>query len=193
VRANQVEPSHLSTLLDGIATGDQVAWQETVHRFTGLLRAICLRYRLTPEQSADVAQLTWLQLFTHAHQIRDPRSLGAWLAATARHECLSMLKRDRREVPIEPTDLPWTEEADIDDRIDAAQRGRELHRAVHMLGGRERALVELLLEPELPSYADISRRLEMPIGAVGPVRQRALQRLRRQLTTQPRQEARAVA
>ena len=38
--------------------------------------------------------------------------------------------------------------------------------------------MRLLDSPEEPSYEEISRRLSMPIGSIGPTRARALERLR---------------
>lgn len=46
------------------------------------------------------------------------------------------------------------------------------------LPGRERQLVELLLDPAQPTYAQISEQLGTPMGAIGPVRHRAIRRLR---------------
>ncbi|MBK6872675.1 MAG: sigma-70 family RNA polymerase sigma factor [Kineosporiaceae bacterium] len=67
---------------------------------------------------------------------------------------------------------------DPDDWLEAHRVQQVIRHAVSLLHGRERALVELLLQPDPPSYIEISRRLGMPLGAVGPVRQRALRRLR---------------
>jgi DNA-directed RNA polymerase specialized sigma24 family protein len=61
-----------------------------------------------------------------------------------------------------------------------------------MLPPRKRALIELLLEPDSPSYQEISRRLGMPVGSIGPVRQRALHRLRARLE-EPKPEAALLA
>jgi RNA polymerase sigma factor (sigma-70 family) len=182
---NLLEPSDLTEILRGVAAGDRDAWEWTIRRFTGTVLAVCRRHRMTLEESADVAQLTWLRLFTHAHQIRDPRGFAGWLATTASRECLAILRRERREIPLGERDIPAAEETDIDARLDEARHRRVLRQSIQLLRRRERVLVEVLLEPEQPSYADISRRLGMPIGAIGPVRQRALRNLRRQLTDPP--------
>ena len=51
--------------------------------------------------------------------------------------------------------------------------------AIDALPARQRELMlALLAEPE-PSYAEVARALEMPIGSIGPTRARALARLRR--------------
>jgi RNA polymerase sigma factor (sigma-70 family) len=172
----------VTELLGAAGSGDNAAWSEIIRRYAGLVRAVCQRYGLTPERSDDVAQVTWLQLWTHAHQIRDPRALGGWLATTAARESLAMQRRRRREVPMPDCGIDSPVVDDVDARIDAENHNLALRRAVATLNRRERALIEVLLEPEQPSYSEISRRLSMPIGAIGPVRQRALCRLRERLT-----------
>jgi RNA polymerase sigma factor (sigma-70 family) len=170
-----------------LAAGDPGTWDAVVRRYTRLLRHVCGRYRLTAEQTDDVCQVTWTALYVHAGRIRNADALTGWLVTTATRECLAVRRREWREVPTddparEPSGAVVVTDAEVDDRLDALPRGRRLHRAVALLPQRERALVELLLEPELPSYAAISRRLDMPVGAIGPVRQRAFRRLRAHLT-----------
>jgi RNA polymerase sigma factor (sigma-70 family) len=169
-------------LLAAAAGGDHRAWAELVARYGGLLRHVCWRYGVTGSQAEDVAQVTWLTLFTHIETIHSPRCIASWLATTAARECLSLRRRAAREIPTTDVDQAITDDLDIDDRIDAIRLRAAIRQAVAMLSTRERKLVELLLQPEQPPYAEISRRLGMPIGAIGPVRQRALRHLRMLLT-----------
>jgi len=72
---------------------------------------------------------------------------------------------------------------DVLDRLMAAEQARAVRRAVEQLPTRERMLVTALLDPAEPSYAEISGRLGIPIGSIGPLRRRALRRLRRLMET----------
>jgi RNA polymerase sigma factor (sigma-70 family) len=179
----------LAGLLAAAGEGQHAAWEELVRRYGGLLRHIGRRYGLTAEECSDIAQATWLLLFTRAHQIRNPDSLVGWLATTAGRECAALRRRERREIPTEDCGAEATEDADLDDRMDAVRRHRRLRAAVAQLPPRERALIDVLLEPDPPSYRQISARLGMPVGAIGPVRQRALRRLRRLLELDPAEAA----
>jgi RNA polymerase sigma factor (sigma-70 family) len=174
-------------LLAAVGDGDPVAWTEIVRRHEGLLRHVCRNHRMTREQTADVMQGTWVQLYLYAHRIRRPSGVAAWLMTTTARECLAVSRRERRELPIAelPADAapvldgaPAAGSAEVEERLDAAARHARLRQAVRLLPPRERALVMLLLEPDLPAYSEISARLGMPVGAIGPVRQRALRRLR---------------
>jgi DNA-directed RNA polymerase specialized sigma24 family protein len=70
-----------------------------------------------------------------------------------------------------------TDQSDMVDVLISTQEAEALHRAVEELPSHQRALIRALLETPVPSYAEISHRLNMPIGSIGPIRGRALQRL----------------
>ncbi|MFN8079771.1 MAG: sigma-70 family RNA polymerase sigma factor [Kineosporiaceae bacterium] len=173
-------PSDLDRLLRAAARGDDRAWAELVRRHAELVRAVCRRCGVFGACADDVAQVTWLALFTNIEKIHTPHGITAWLRTTARRECLSQRRRAAREVPRHDLDCPVIG-PDPDEWLEAHRVRLMIRQAVGLLRGRERALVELLLQPDPPSYVEISRRLDMPLGAVGPVRQRALRRLREAL------------
>jgi DNA-directed RNA polymerase specialized sigma24 family protein len=49
------------------------------------------------------------------------------------------------------------------------------------LPARDRELLTLLMDSPAPRYSDVSARLKMPVGSIGPRRARSLGRLRREL------------
>jgi len=58
------------------------------------------------------------------------------------------------------------------------ERRAALHTAVERLSGRQRVLLTSMLSTPAPTYEQLSTRLEMPVGSIGPTRDRALARLR---------------
>ena len=73
-----------------------------------MLRAVVGAYRLTSADAADVVQTTWMRLAENIDRLEDPSRVGAWLATTARRECVRTLRHLARELPNEqpePTDL----------------------------------------------------------------------------------------
>jgi DNA-directed RNA polymerase specialized sigma24 family protein len=54
-----------------------------------------------------------------------------------------------------------------------------LHRAIVTLPERQKVVVVELLRREGQSYLELSHRTGVPVGSIGPTRQRALSRLRR--------------
>ena len=78
-------------LLKSAGAGDQSAWDALVDRYGGRVWAVARAHRLSSADAEDVFQVAFLRLVTHLDTIRDPGRVGAWLATTARNECLRVL------------------------------------------------------------------------------------------------------
>ena len=173
----------IARLVARAAGGDQHAWNALVQQFGGLVWTIARAHRLGDADAADVAQLTWLRLVEHLADLKDPGRVGAWLATTARRECLRVLRHTKRNVPSGDDDM-LDEESDEPaphSRLLGAERDQALWRSFARLPPRDRILLRLLTSCEMPRYEEIAAALDMPIGSIGPTRARALERLRRQL------------
>lgn len=165
--------------------GAELDMDEIVHRYTGMLDRIGHRYRLTPQEREDAVQSTWLALCRNAEQIRDPQCVAGWLATTMRRFSAAALRHRQREYPVsdsfESLAIP-DEGPDVVDAVAARHATHRLRQAIARLPERERRLIELQLDPAEPGYVQISRSIPMPMGSIGPVRGRALRRLRVLLT-----------
>jgi len=159
--------------------GSCAAWEELVVRFGGLLRAITHRYRLTGSDAADVAQSTWLQLHRHIGRLREPEKVAGWLASTARHECARAVRR--REEPVDPTTIDVGDPRPVDptERLIATEGERAVHVAIRRLSPRCQRLLQRLVWDE-QGYERVAAELAMPVGSIGPTRQRCLASLARQ-------------
>ncbi|MER6366390.1 hypothetical protein [Kitasatospora sp. NPDC001527] len=71
-----------------------------------------------------------------------------------------------------------------EDEVLAALRRRHVREAVAALPGRCPQLVAAITEDPPPTYREISRRLGMPRGSIGPTRARCLACLRTLLRTE---------
>lgn len=170
-------------LVQALAAGDPAAWAWVVARYRRLLHHVTLRTGLGREQREDVLQTTWLRLFEHAAQLRTPEAIGSWLVTTAVREALAVRRRSRHEQVTQTLPESAADGEDLDDLMHLHLAADALRSAVTRLPQRERLVLQELMAPEQPSYAEIAVRLRMPIGAVGPVRQRALRRLEPALAT----------
>ena len=162
--------------------GDQRAWDELVDRYSPLLVGVLLRYRLSSAELQDVAQTVWLRLIENLHRIREPRALPGWIVTTARREAFRALDGSRRIQPQDPQDEFWgsqlVSEDDPDAALERGERRAALLEGFATLSGRQRKVLLMLAEDPPVPYAEISRRTGVPIGAIGPTRARALERLR---------------
>jgi DNA-directed RNA polymerase specialized sigma24 family protein len=83
-----------------------------------------------------------------------------------------------------PTEAPEPRESADDptqETLLALERRRAVRDAMSTLPERQRQIVETLFFSADPSYANLASRLAVPIGSIGPTRERALARFRRDL------------
>jgi RNA polymerase sigma factor (sigma-70 family) len=178
-------PGHVTVtdLVMRARDGDQLAWDAIVERYAPLVWSICRRYRLAGADAGDAAQAVWLHLVDQIGQIRDPAALPGWLATTTGRECGRIVRAARRTWPpgqvLDPEDIPDEQVALADDELLRAERHAALCEALADLPPPCQQLIALLIEdPPLP-YAQISARLGIPVGSIGPTRRRCLDKLRR--------------
>ena len=162
--------------------GDRQAWDALVDRYAPLIWAICRRYRLDREDAENVGQSVWLRLPEQLEIIRDRAALAGWLATTAQRECIRVL-RTRRPRPVgyvpDARDVPDDQSGTAEQELLAAERDATLREALARLPASCQRLIALLCaDPSVP-YAEISTRLGIAVGSIGPHRGRCLEKLRR--------------
>ncbi|MBM7807645.1 RNA polymerase sigma factor (sigma-70 family) [Geodermatophilus bullaregiensis] len=171
----------LATLVDAARRGEPAAWQGLVQRFAPLVRTITGRYRLSEHDAEDVGQVTWLRLVEHLSRLREPLALPGWIATTARHESLRLARAHGRTLPVDPLDGSAPEFTGTDPEVDAdllhAEEVEAVREGLAALPPAQRDLLLLLAADPPLSYREISTRLGMPIGSIGPTRARTLARL----------------
>jgi RNA polymerase sigma factor (sigma-70 family) len=142
--------------------------------------AVARAFGLSAADAADAVQAAWLRLVERLDRIRDPARIGAWLVTTTRNEALLLCRKGRAVTPTHTP--PEPERADADDpalAVLSADEARRLWQAVDALDEPCRSLLRLLVTAPESGYARIAARLGMPIGSVGPMRGRCLNRLRK--------------
>jgi RNA polymerase sigma factor (sigma-70 family) len=163
--------------------GEKQAWCALVERYTPLIWSICLRYRLKDADAEDVGQAVWLKLVNHLDHLRDSAALPGWLATTARRECVRVLRATGRppagEQVRDAENIPDIQTATAEQILLAAEQHAALREAVTRLPSGCQQLLALLTADPPVTYAEISARLGIPAGSIGPNRSRCLDRLRR--------------
>lgn len=180
----------VGTLFQAAAAGDAAAWKALVEGLSPLVWSVIRAHRLSDPDGHEVYQTTWFRFAQHLRRIREPDKVGSWLATTARHECLKVLRAasrlsptDDRELLDRPSDERTPEQVVIDSAEAAAEadRMRQLWQAFHDLSENCRRLLRILMASPPPSYQEVSAALGIAIGSIGPTRQRCLRRLRASL------------
>jgi RNA polymerase sigma factor (sigma-70 family) len=167
------------------AEGDEVAWRALVDRFSGLVWAVTRSFGLSAAEAADVSQVTWLRLVENLGRLIEPSRVGAWLATTAKRECLALIRRRNRAALPADDDALFDRAGEVRSPISglvADERKVVLWSAVDSLPERCQRLLRVLMAEPPPAYETVSVLLDMPIGSIGPTRARCLAQVRRYLT-----------
>ncbi len=174
-------------LIERCLAGDDAAWRELIARYQGLIYSVPRRMGMSPEASADVFQCVCVLLYQRLGSIRDPNRLGGWLLTTASREAIRTSRRAKRTVSLDngrddatgsaENDLPDLRPLADEDR-EAIERAQMLRSALAELSDRCRTLLEAFLDDEESNYRDVARRLNIPIGSIGPTRARCFSKLK---------------
>jgi RNA polymerase sigma factor (sigma-70 family) len=172
-------------LIAACVAGDQDAWRAVVEQLSPLVWRIARSHRLPPTDCQDVYQMTWMRAVQHLHKLREPDRLASWITTAARRECLKHIARSSKHVPVEDSTLFGAPEPGAeapDDAVVRQARNGEVQAAFRRLPGRDQELLGLLIADPPPSYEEVSRMLGLPRGSIGPLRSRALARMRSMLS-----------
>ena len=116
-------------------------------------------------------------------QIREPAALPGWLATTTRRECGRLVRAAHGPCvtvyPLDGENMVDKEAEMAEQRVLAAERHAALREAFADLPPEGQRLIAMLTaDPPVP-YTEISVRLGIPIGSIGPTRRRCLDKMRR--------------
>ncbi len=175
-------PADTADLVRAAANADAGAWKTLVERYTRTVNRVAGGFRLSEADAADVAQTVWLKLLTHIGRLRDPERVGGWIATTARHECLRLCREQGRVRPVDDDAVLEAMGAGSDPAppVESADRNTMLRGALGTLPPLQRVIIDRLMADPPASYGDIASDLNIPIGSIGPTRQRSLRSLRTQ-------------
>jgi RNA polymerase sigma factor (sigma-70 family) len=176
------DPDALPELVALALQGNQRAWQDLVHRYSPLVSSVIRRYRMNDSDADDVRQNLWMRLVEHLKDIREPRALPGWVMTTTRNEAIRVLAGKRRTEPVDPQQddrLDNIEHTEPDADLIRAEHRAAVHAGLRELRPEHRELIELTFADTPISYQQISTRLGIPIGSIGPTRARCLKKLER--------------
>lgn len=185
-----MDRAEVGALVQGAVDGDAAAWKALVEGLSPLVWSVVRAHRLSDADGHEVYQTVWFRFAQHLGRIREPDKAGAWLASTARNECLKVIRGLTRLMPTDDPQVldrisedrtPEQSLIDAEERAAEAERIRLLWQELEELGDRCRQLLRVLMASPPPSYVEVSVALGIAVGSIGPLRQRCLRRLRARL------------
>ncbi len=182
--AGGLDPERDARLVESCLAGDERAWNQLVRRHERLVYAVARAWRLEEDDLADVFQEVFAALVRGLPRLRDGRSLVRWLSSTTDRVARTRALRRRRELALRQQDETVLERLPGGDEPVGADLERLEHQAAVRLGMDtlpdrcRRLLHALYYEDPAPAYADLARRLGVPVGSLGPTRARCMEKLR---------------
>jgi RNA polymerase sigma factor (sigma-70 family) len=161
-------------LIESCLRGEEQGWTELIGRYQRLVYSVARKLCPRTEDCADVFQRVCLDLYQSLRQLRSNQCLPAWLITVTRRRAYAVLKSSGNGVSLE--------DHEIESRCELESIEKEflVEKALAELPDRCRELIRLLyLDPQEPTYAEISQRLGMPVASIGPTRARCLEKLRK--------------
>ncbi|HXP68595.1 MAG TPA: sigma-70 family RNA polymerase sigma factor [Candidatus Dormibacteraeota bacterium] len=166
------------------SNGNEDAWDALIEKYKRLIYSIPIKYGFNPDDANDIFQAVCLELLSELPKLRKPKALPKWLIQVASHKCFHRRHQQQRtEVPDEVEQRPEeTVPSQTEQILREAEDEQKLQDALSALAPRCRQLVEMLFfeEPARP-YKDVAASLGIATGSIGFIRQRCLERLRKEL------------
>lgn len=160
----QPADSPVAGLVTRAAGRDQEAWNELVERYSPLVWAISIRYRVDRRDIEDVSQSVWLLLAEHLTKLPEPAALPRWLATATVRACRRAAGRAGR-YDLSGREPDECDDAVIEEELTKAEGNAALRAALAELPQRCRQLLAKLAS-------------EPPQAGTGPEQARCLDRLR---------------
>lgn len=169
----------ITDVVQRILSGDRQAFAEVVSHYQGPLFRYLGRMGLARERAEEIAQETFLRVWTRLGAFDSRRgSFSTWLFTIAHRLALNELGRasTRQELSVAVEHDPPCGQAGPAEALAAAQRRRSLVAALLELPSRERSAIALAYIEGL-SLADVARIEGCAVGAIKTRLHRARRRL----------------
>lgn len=145
------------------------------------------RLGLNPDEAEDVSQAVFASLLQSLPNLRDGQSLAKWLIVVAKRQSWKLIRaRPSRTEAGLPDEDALAVAHRLDDPDFLWQRRHAVRQALGSLGGRcQDLLAALFTDRNQPDYTEVSARLGIPVGSIGPTRNRCLKKLMEVLAAAP--------
>ena len=168
----------LDRLLDHARRGDPQAWIALVGRLENLVYSVPSRFKLDPDDTADVFIETFSALHRNLDRLDSGHILPRWVARTAARESLRIRRFQTQVERFSLDEVLALEDAEAERAALQAEDAFQLEQAMDRLDEGCRSLLKALFIDDA-SHTEIAARLGKPLGSIAPNKTRCLEKLRR--------------
>lgn len=170
--------------VEDLRAGQPAAWQRFMKEQGRVILAVGRRVGLDANDREELFQNTCLIAYRSIDQLRDASRLSSWVYSIAYRTGIELVRK-RKQLGPDDAEMERlaSSEPSPEQILERIEVSRKVRQGLDKIGDTCRGLLDLLyLHPDEPSYEEISKRLSMPIGSIGPTRARCLEKLRKALT-----------
>jgi RNA polymerase sigma-70 factor, ECF subfamily len=169
-------------LIEGCQRGDPDAFRALFEKHKDMVYSVALRYCGDAAVAQDIAQDTFLKLFSAVSSFRGDSSFDAWLYRMVVNSCFDQKRRTRRLTPLVDEVLAAlrTPDASVLDEVLRAEMSTHVRDVVESLAPDQRMVIVLRYTQGL-SYDEIAAILGCASGTIASRLNRAHKVLQRRL------------
>ncbi len=184
-----MEPQSDEALIKKIRSGSRATYGQLMERYERLVMKVVLSYTHNVEDAFDVSQDVFFKAYRKLDQFRGTGQFKAWLLRITHNESISWLRKQKRfqeHETFSPENSPCLP-ADQDTALMKAERRRMLQDEILQLNARQQTAVTLRYFEGMP-IREIAGVLECGEGVVKSILFRSLEKMRKRLHTQRRDQ-----
>lgn len=166
------------SVLCRVASGDEIAVQECIEQFGGLVWSLARRMSATLADAEDATQDIFLDLWRSASAFDPGRASEAtFVTMIARRRLIDQFRKRAREIPSTPLEQSHDPPTLPPKTLENQDEYQKIRRQMSRLRDEERQVIELSVLEGM-SQGDIAKRLNMPLGTVKTNARRGMRKLR---------------
>jgi RNA polymerase sigma factor (sigma-70 family) len=158
-------------LISRCLAGESAAWETLVDRYARMVYSVPRRMGLPADVCDDVFQDVFATVLRSLGSLRNQSRFPSWLLRVA-YRASWLVAAPRAGPPAAGLSTP--PEVASDEQLIRWEQQALVRRALDQLDPRCRDLLLALFAPNAASYREIAQRLSIPIGSIGPSRNRCL-------------------
>jgi RNA polymerase sigma-70 factor (ECF subfamily) len=178
-------------VIEGCRRGDPEAFRSLFEKHKDMVYSIALRYSGDPAVAQDIAQDTFLKLFSTIGSFRGDSNFESWLYRAVANSCFDQKRRTRRLTPLLDDVLAALRTPDVSvlDEVLRAELSTHVRSVVESLAPDQRMVIVLRYTQGL-SYDEIAEILGCASGTIASRLNRAHKVLERRLSRFAKQQQR---
>jgi len=145
-----MEVSDDRSLITAFRSGDEAAFDEIVDKYHKMIFGLCWRMLGSVENAEDATQQVFINVFRKADKFKGKSSFKTWLYSVAINECRNRIRKFRKYRFSELDNNTPAETEGIDEKLGTKQQKEMIRRGIERLPFKQRAVVNLRINEELP-------------------------------------------